>query len=127
MGGARDAVLEHAAGLPTSSREDLQLLVSEVVTNAVRHGGGVEGRAIILRVIEGRELLRVEVTDDGEGFERTTPTPRADGGWGLFFVDKLASRWDVELTEGGTRVWFEMDVPADGQHDRSRFTHALSA
>ena len=121
VGGARDAVLEHASDMPSGAREDLQLLVSEVVTNAVRHGGAHDGRVIVLRVLELPGTLRVEVTDGGPGFERHTPTPRTDGGWGLFFVDKLADRWNVERSDGSTLVWFEMDLPSlDGQRTGKR-------
>jgi len=114
VGAARDAVIEQATTLPRETLEDLQLLVSEVVTNAVRHGGGSEGEPITLRLVERPGTIRVEVSDDGPGFERHSPTPRTDGGWGLFFVDKLASRWDVESTPRSTLVWFEMDAAPDG-------------
>jgi len=110
VGDARTAVLEHAPELPSETLEDLQLLVSEVVTNSVRHGGAGDGRPITLRlVVDPESLLRVEVTDDGPGFERHEPVPRGDGGWGLFFVDRLAQRWGVDRDDH-TRVWFEMDL-----------------
>jgi anti-sigma regulatory factor (Ser/Thr protein kinase) len=84
--------------------ETLRLLVSEVVTNAVRHGGST--RPVELHATWNAEV-RVEVCDRGEGF---TPTPRNGalddpGGFGLFLVGRLADRWGVE-TEGGTTVWF---------------------
>ena len=114
VGDARTAVLEHAPDLPSGTMEDLQLLVSEVVTNAVRHGGAGDGRPITLRLLlDPDSLLRVEVTDDGPGFEQHAPVPRSDGGWGLLFVDRLAQRWGVDRNEH-TRVWFEMDLPTRG-------------
>ena len=119
MGAARDAVLEHAEGIPPATREDLQLLMSEVVTNAIRHGGAQDGRAVVIRIVEEPGEIRVEVSDNGPGFERHAPTPRTDGGWGLFFVDKLASRWDVDRSGAQTTVWFEMDFPVgDGMTGR---------
>ena len=127
VGAARDAVLEHAQSLPTTTMEDLQLLVSEVVTNAVRHGGAADGQTIELRMVEGPETLRIEVTDDGPGFERHRPTPRTDGGWGLFFVDKLASRWNVESPNGRTLVWFEMDVSSPERDGSGAASSRLSA
>jgi len=127
VGAARDAVLEHASSLPRETLEDLQLLVSEVVTNAVRHGGGSEGDPVTLRLVEEPGTLRIEVSDDGPGFERRTPTPRSDGGWGLFFVDRLASKWDVETSPARTMVWFEMDVPVDGGGSKKRSRLAMSA
>jgi anti-sigma regulatory factor (Ser/Thr protein kinase) len=84
--------------------DTLRLLVSEVVTNAVRHGGS--SRIVELHASWNAEV-RVEVCDQGEGF---TPAPRQGalddpGGFGLFLVGRLADRWGVE-TGGGTTVWF---------------------
>jgi anti-sigma regulatory factor (Ser/Thr protein kinase) len=85
--------------------DTLRLLVSEVVTNAVRHGGG-DGQPVELRARWNSEV-RIEVSDRGGGF---TPAPRLSasdepGGFGLFLVGRLADRWGVE-TDGGTTVWF---------------------
>jgi anti-sigma regulatory factor (Ser/Thr protein kinase) len=120
VGAARDAVMGHAAGLPTSTLEDLELLVSEVVTNAVRHGRADRTQTIELRLVEEPGLLRVEVSDEGPGFDRHKPKPRGDGGWGLLFVDRLADRWDVEHDADRTTVWFEMDVSERGPRDPER-------
>lgn len=84
--------------------ETLKLLVSEVVTNAVRHGGS-DG-PVELHASWNSEI-RVAVQDQGDGF---THTPRAGepdepGGFGLYLVGQLADRWGVE-TDGGTTVWF---------------------
>jgi anti-sigma regulatory factor (Ser/Thr protein kinase) len=84
----------------------LRLLVSEVVTNAVRHGDSSE--PVELHASWNSEV-RVEVSDHGEGF---TPGLRAvapdePGGFGLFLVGRLADRWGVETNEG-TTVWFVM-------------------
>jgi len=89
---------------------DVRLLVSELVTNSVRHSGrGADGE-IGLEVTLEPDSLRVEVADPGAGFE---PRPRArnqsqGSGWGLFLVDRLTDRWGV-AADGGTRVWFEID------------------
>jgi anti-sigma regulatory factor (Ser/Thr protein kinase) len=124
VGAAREAVLDHATGLPTETLEDLELLVSEVVTNAVRHGGADHDRTIELRLRDEPDVLRVEVSDPGSGFDRSTPRRRADGGWGLLFVDKLADRWDVDRFDDHTVVWFELDISRNGprgsKHRRRR-------
>lgn len=91
-----------------------RLLVSELVTNAVRHVPAGETDRIRLNVVREDGHLRVEVWDDGPGF---TPTPRTDvspasSGWGLHIMAKLAARWGVEV-DGGTRVWFELEPAAD--------------
>src|SRR4051794_576949 len=82
----------------------LRLLVSEVVTNAVRHGGA--GAPVELQAHWNSEV-RIEVIDHGGGF---TPVPRTGapdepGGFGLFLVGSLADRWGVD-TNDATRVWF---------------------
>ncbi len=86
-----------------------RLLLSEVVTNAVRHGASGPGSTVGVRLVRRPGSLRVEVSDPGAGFD---PSPRASGhalgsGWGLHFVSEVAERWGVE-TDGGTRVWFEV-------------------
>lgn len=84
--------------------DTLRLLVSEVVTNAVRHGGN--GQPVELHASWNSEV-RVEVCDRGDGF---TPAPRLGaldepGGFGLFLIGRLADRWGVD-TDDGTTVWF---------------------
>ena len=55
--------------------------------------------------------------DGGAGFKPAGSEPRgADGGFGLFLVERMASRWGVE-TRDGTRVWFELDL-ATGATER---------
>jgi anti-sigma regulatory factor (Ser/Thr protein kinase) len=82
----------------------LRLLVSEVVTNAVRHGGS--SRPVELHATWNAEV-RIEVYDQGEGFTPAARNGALDdpGGFGLLLVGRLADRWGVE-TEGGTTVWF---------------------
>ena len=94
---------------------DLGVLVSEVVTNAVRHGGAHRDRIVVVHVALAPGVLRVEVCDQGAGF--TPPrTPRAHplgGGNGLVLLDRMSSRWGVAIDDG-TCVWFERSVaPGD--------------
>jgi anti-sigma regulatory factor (Ser/Thr protein kinase) len=89
--------------------QSLRLIVSELVTNALRHGD--DGERIDLAVTPKPEFLCVQVTDDGPGL---APRPRAlegdgEGGFGLFFVEQLARRWGVTRENRRTRVWFELD------------------
>jgi PAS domain S-box-containing protein len=93
---------------------DARLLVSELVTNAVRHADLPEDATIEVRVIaEPQRLIRVEVHDDGAGFDPSDLPLDADdareSGWGLILVDRLSSRWGVERGAGFT-VWFEVSV-----------------
>lgn len=87
----------------------LRLLVSELVTNAVRHAGAA-GAAVALRVrVDGR-CVRVEVRDGGQHAERVRRRAAgAEGGYGLLLVERMASRWGVEAARG-TCVWFEIDA-----------------
>jgi len=87
--------------------EDLQLVVSELVTNSVKFG---PRRAITLALsISGDGIVKGEVIDQGDG-ERAkvemTPEPTVSGGWGLHLVDQVAVSWGVH--EGSTHVWFEI-------------------
>jgi anti-sigma regulatory factor (Ser/Thr protein kinase) len=90
--------------LADGASDTLRLLVSEVVTNAVKHGG--KAHPLELHAHWNSEV-RIEVTDHGNGF---TPAPRTGapdepGGFGLFLVGRLADRWGVD-TNDATRVWF---------------------
>jgi len=105
---ARRAV-EGELGLAGEILDTVKLLVSELVTNSVRHAGLPASAAIALRVRAERELVRVEVTDPGHGFDPAErPEPSEDGGWGLRLVESLADRWGVERTPAA-RVWCELD------------------
>jgi anti-sigma regulatory factor (Ser/Thr protein kinase) len=86
---------------------DAQLLVSEVVTNSVKHSGSDD--PIRLRVWARRSGLKVEVADGGFGFEAAEPSVRdeAEGGRGLMILDTLADRWGTSQ-DGRGRVWFEL-------------------
>jgi anti-sigma regulatory factor (Ser/Thr protein kinase) len=99
--------------LAESVRDELRLLVSELVTNSIRHVSD-SAHPVELAVRIGARAIRVEVRDGGPGFVPGRPEPRgADGGFGLFLVERLASRWGVD-TRGGTRVWFELDLTPGG-------------
>ena len=85
----------------------VELLVSEVVTNAVRHAAS-EGE-IQLHVHE--HVLRVEVTDAVGGRPQPRhPAPEDPSGRGLAIVESVASRWGVEPLPVGKTVWFELDL-----------------
>ena len=89
--------------------EDVKLLVSELVTNAVLHQG--TAGQIEMAVAVARGGVRVEVCDPGSGFRKPTvgePPPDSLGGRGLLIVDRVASRWGVGPGPP-TRVWFELD------------------
>jgi serine phosphatase RsbU (regulator of sigma subunit)/PAS domain-containing protein/anti-sigma regulatory factor (Ser/Thr protein kinase) len=99
---ARRAVEHHAIGLDGRQLDTARLLVSELVTNALRHGEG----DIALTIRLGGARVRFEVRDDGAGKLRRRENPGSDGGFGLNLVQDLASRWGVEADHA--RVWFEL-------------------
>jgi signal transduction histidine kinase len=89
-----------------SMLDDARLLVTELVTNSVRHGQGEVVRLVVDEPRPGR--LRVEVIDDGHGFLPIAreSAPDEPGGWGLQLVEELSASWGVR--EGSTHVWFEL-------------------
>jgi anti-sigma regulatory factor (Ser/Thr protein kinase) len=105
---ARRALKGLTGRISEGRARDLALLVSELVTNAVRHAHGERLRLVV--TLDAR-ALRVEVHDPGNGFEprEPEPDPTRPSGWGLFLVDELADRWGVDRTPR-TLVWFEMDA-----------------
>ena len=105
---ARAWLRRGASWLPDELRRSLELLLSELVNNAVRHGGagGEQLIELELRTIEGG--VGMAVIDHGAGFAPAACDPPVDpGGWGLVLVDQIASRWGV-VQDGRTCVWFEL-------------------
>jgi len=92
---------------------DALLLISELVTNAVKHGPSNDG-SIDLKIYADPGRLRVEVEADGAGF-----TPPADwdlvvpqsGGMGLRLLRSMADRWGIDPSPSALRtvVWFEFE------------------
>jgi anti-sigma regulatory factor (Ser/Thr protein kinase) len=110
---AREAVAHFSDRVPERRLRDVRLLVSELVTNAVRHAGLSASDRIRLIVRLHEAVLRVEVDDPGTGFElrRPEPDPARASGWGLYLVDELSDRWGMDRGgRGGTRIWFELDA-----------------
>jgi serine/threonine-protein kinase RsbW len=106
---ARSEVTERlAARLGTRALEDVRLLVTELITNALRHGSLAPGDTVSVKASVDQEVVRIEVSDpgrDGEVAQRP-PGPRG-GGYGLYLVEQLAQRWGVDRRHG-TTVWCEL-------------------
>jgi anti-sigma regulatory factor (Ser/Thr protein kinase) len=99
--------------LDGESERQLALLVSELVSNAVRHGGAGDADLIELELCATSRGVGVEVSDPGPGFvprRRDLPLDEP-GGWGLVLVDQLAERWGV-VRDRRTRVWLELATRA---------------
>ena len=100
---ARLIVSAHGAGLSSERLNSANLLISELVTNACKHGSG----RISLTVNSGVDGISAEVVDEGRNARIAPADPRpARGGWGLYFVDRLADDWGVGDDEA--RVWFRV-------------------
>jgi anti-sigma regulatory factor (Ser/Thr protein kinase) len=110
-------VLDDLKGrIPLEMLENARLLVSELITNSVRHAGLTEHATICLRTDLSVNRLRVDVTDEGPGFDPVPALPSMyrTSGWGLYLVDQIADRWGV-VRGPGTRVWFELDSEASAE------------
>jgi anti-sigma regulatory factor (Ser/Thr protein kinase) len=102
---ARATLAEFDHGLPSDRLCDAELLLSELVSNAVKYGGDGDIRVIFERD-DGR--FRAEVVDQGQGLIAALRGPgdvHTPGGWGLPLVQTLSDRWGAH--EGSTHVWFE--------------------
>lgn len=107
---ARESLWELHSALDPRVFEDLRLLVSELVTNSLRHAGLSDRSQIYLRVeLTDRNIL-VEVCDEGPGFtpNEDIPSLYQHSGWGLFLVKEIADRWGVRRNPN-TCVWFELN------------------
>jgi anti-sigma regulatory factor (Ser/Thr protein kinase) len=95
-----------------SLRQTLVLLISEVVSNAVLHSSGPAEAPITVTADVTPDVFRVTVTDAGDGFTPSRRDPeRVEGGYGLYLLERAASRWGVETTSP-TTVWFELPLTA---------------
>ena len=97
------------ASLGQTKLEDVQLIVSELVGNSIRHAGqGPDEEVHVLGLLEPR-ILRLEVKDHGPGFDPDMEhLGDSDTGWGLHILDQLAARWGT--TDDRSGVWVEMDL-----------------
>jgi anti-sigma regulatory factor (Ser/Thr protein kinase) len=106
---ARDAI----AGLDGhlgSLFGDVVLLISELVTNSVRHAGLDASQPLQLSLVVDGDAVRIAVRDPGPGFRRPNPPtdPAHVGGWGLVLVDQLAERWGIDHDGEANVVWAEL-------------------
>lgn len=107
---ARAAIIARCAelGIDGSLAQSLILLVSEVVSNAVRHSSADLAAPVAMLATFGEKAIRVSVTDAGEGFTPRRRDPaRTHDGYGLYLLEKVSARWGVE-SRGSTNVWFEL-------------------
>jgi anti-sigma regulatory factor (Ser/Thr protein kinase) len=126
---ARRAVREELSdALPGRKLADVELLVSELATNSVRHGGCGESAELAMEADVRPDRVRVRLSDPGSGFEAAqpdAPPSGATGGYGLVLLERLSDRWGTQRDEGFS-VWFEVErdrLPfGDERRPRARAT-----
>ncbi len=104
---ARCALEGFEHGLSPDREDAARLLLTELVTNAVKYGRHGD---LHVELRSSPSAFRAEVVDDGAGFRaqaRDTSDLHTPGGWGLHLVDELSDRWGMH--EGSTHVWFELE------------------
>jgi hypothetical protein len=89
---------------PLGALYDLLTIVTELVTNSVRHGPGAPIDVRLQVADDG--TVRGEVEDQGEGEVAIREITCGAGGFGLRLVDAVAERWGVH--EGSTHIWLEL-------------------
>lgn len=104
---ARRAIAKLRADLDPPLLETLRLLVTELISNSVRHTAADE---LTLRVAIGRSAVLTEVADDGSTLDEKCVEHAGDEdtGWGLFLVQRLAQSWGVKRDGPTKRIWFEL-------------------
>lgn len=109
---ARSAVRRQLHGWALDSVSDITaLLVSELVTNALRHATGPIGVRLV-RPAHLSDVLLVEVSDPlPEPPRERAPRPEDESGRGLQLVASSSRRWGTRPGESGKTVWFELAVP----------------
>ena len=107
-GRARHELSRLRADLDNPLLESVRLLVTELVTNSVRHA---DADTVELAVLVARDRIRVEISNPGSTFQvkERRAGEESESGWGLFLVDRLSDDWGViDDAAGLQRVWFEI-------------------
>ena len=96
--------------LTPSTLDDARLLLTELVTNAIRHAHLAPEDRISVSVRRESAGLLVEVADPGDGLPPpSAPRPGSGSGWGLILLDRLADEWGIDpMPDGGTLAWFRL-------------------
>jgi anti-sigma regulatory factor (Ser/Thr protein kinase) len=116
---ARHFVTSAVADIPTEVAEQAALMVSELATNAIRHGGS----DFEVLVEHTSDELYVEVSDAGSGTPAVRHArPRDSSGRGLHIVESLANKWGVRPSNSGLgkTVWFTLSLAPENDRAERR-------
>jgi hypothetical protein len=109
VGIARDFTGKMLAAWPyEGAQDDVILVVSELVTNAVLHGQGTP----VLRLTATAQRLRIEVSDNSSVLPALRPSGE-NGGWGLRLVGRLGENWGAARRGTGKVVWCELSADTE--------------
>ena len=110
---ARDALAPLSDVVAPPCLETLELVVSELVTNAVRHSGVAPGDPVEMEVECDGGRVRIAVADPGAGFEHGANPPQRGtlGGWGLYLVGEVVESWHVEARDDRPGIRVVADIP----------------
>ncbi|HEY0718057.1 MAG TPA: ATP-binding protein [Streptosporangiaceae bacterium] len=102
-----------AAGIYETAVGDAAVVITELLSNAIRHAAPLPGAQVRVAWTLDHDALQVAVSDAGDGpLPRVSePEPGAPGGRGLGIVETLASRWGVRRDDGETTVWAVLAAP----------------
>jgi anti-sigma regulatory factor (Ser/Thr protein kinase) len=107
----RHLVVEHLDSWGCGdTNDDVAVVLSELVTNAVVHAGG----AVKIAVVCGGRRVRIEVHDNGSGRPHIPNPDSIPGGLGLHIVAQLSERWGSEPTSTGKLVWAILQCETHG-------------
>ena len=117
---ARRRLVAGNGALPADVREDVLLLLTELVSNAVRHADTGPDARVRVELWHRSRTVRVAVYDEGPGFVAQAAVPgwHQKSGWGLQLVDRIADHWAVTATPNGTCVGFEIRYDQSGSGHR---------
>jgi anti-sigma regulatory factor (Ser/Thr protein kinase) len=109
---ARRYVVHRLGAVPRDVSAVVELMVSELATNCVRHAR--TPFTVTVDRVEG--TIRVEVADSGPGHpELRTPRPNEPTGRGLLIVAEFSDLWGVTYSKAGKTVWFAVTVPENAE------------
>ena len=111
----------NAAGIFAGAVGDAVLVVSELLSNAIRHARPLPGSSVQVAWALDDDAVEVAVSDGGAATRPTVAhaTVSSLGGRGLDIVDYLARTWGVRTDDGGLTVWAVLAAPAHSRQPAS--------